>query len=325
MAILLELQARGELRAADLADRFEVSIRTIYRDLEGLAEGGVPLVATPGKGYRLMDGYFLPPLSFSSTEAGLLILGGEFIRDRVDPELRSSASDALDKLQGVLPSEHRATVKQWRNELAFPRARRIDDDHLGTLREAIENRRVVRLTYHAYRRPAAEQRDVEPISLIFMAESWHLAAYCRSRAAPRFFRLNRIDALHLLKERFAIDERHVTPPHHEEWRTGMPEARVRFDPQVERWVRERQLFTFVREEADLFGAVFVYSVHDEEALIAWLLGWGTRAELLDPPALRARLADQARAVWARHTDGGEEIGNTARSTDRMLSGALRHA
>ena len=100
MGILLELQARGELRAEDLAGTFEVSVRTIYRDVEALCETGVPVVATPGKGYRLMEGYFLPPLTFTADEAALLILGGELVRDRVDPLLRQAAEAALRKLAG---------------------------------------------------------------------------------------------------------------------------------------------------------------------------------------------------------------------------------
>src|SRR3954466_7431 len=81
MGILLELQARGELRAEDLAGTVEGSVRTIYRDVEALCETGVPVVATPGKGYRLLEGYFLPPLTFTADEAALLALRGEVGRD----------------------------------------------------------------------------------------------------------------------------------------------------------------------------------------------------------------------------------------------------
>src|SRR4051794_186348 len=116
VAILLELQARGGLRAEDLAKRFEVSVRTIYRDLDALAEGGVPLVATPGKGYRLVEGYFLPPLAFTANEAALLVLGGEFVRRRIDADLQGPAGDALRKLSAVLPAERRAEVDRWRHE-----------------------------------------------------------------------------------------------------------------------------------------------------------------------------------------------------------------
>jgi predicted DNA-binding transcriptional regulator YafY len=319
MAILLELQVRGRLRAADLADRFEVSIRTIYRDLEGLSEGGVPLIATPGQGYRLVEGYFLPPLSFSGPEAGLLVLGGEFVRDRVDPDLREAANNALHKLESVLPADQRERLEHWRGELLFPRSRRADNANLGAIRMAIEERRVLRLLYHAYRRPGPEQRDVEPVSLIFMADSWHLAAYCRARQAPRFFRLDRIDHLATLSERFTVGERHTVPPRNEDWRAEAPEVRVRFDPDIERWVRERQLFTFVREEAHLFGTVFVYALRDEDMLLSWLLGWGTRVEVLEPRDIRHSLAERAYAIWARHAGTGPF------DTDRALSGVGAHA
>src|SRR6476661_2832550 len=119
LGILLELQARGELRAEDLAGTFEVSVRTIYRDVEALCETGVPVVATPGKGYRLMEGYFLPPLSFTADEAALLLLGGELVRDRVDPLLRKAAEEALRKLAGVLPADRRAEIERRRQGLFF--------------------------------------------------------------------------------------------------------------------------------------------------------------------------------------------------------------
>ena len=318
MAILLELQARGELRAGDLAERFEVSVRTIYRDLDGLAQGGVPLLATPGKGYRLLDGYFLPPLSLTGSEAGVLVLGAEFVRDRVDPELGRAADDALRKLESILPAEQRLRVEHWRRELMFPRSRRTDQARLGPIRTAIEERRVLRLLYHAYRRPDPELRDVEPISLIFLAEAWHLAAYCRVRQAPRFFRLDRIDDLVVLNERFTQGERHALAgaPAPSAAQPGLlVEARVRFDPAVVRWVRERQPFMFVREEVDLAGPVFVYAVRDERALLGWLLGWGASVELLDPLGLRARLANEARAITRKH----------AGATDRMLSGGRAQA
>src|SRR4051812_25718583 len=157
MGILLELQARGELRAEDLAATFEVSVRTIYRDVEALCETGVPVVATPGKGYRLMDGYFLPPLSFTADEAALLILGGELVRDRVDPLLRQAAEEALRKLAGVLPPERRAAIEQRRQGLVFGSlAGPLDDRPFALARRAIEERRVVRLLYHALRRDQSE-------------------------------------------------------------------------------------------------------------------------------------------------------------------------
>jgi len=311
LGILLELQARGELRAEDLAATFEVSVRTIYRDVEALCETGVPVVATPGKGYRLMEGYFLPPLSFTADEAALLALGGELVRDRVDPLLRQAADEALRKLASVLPPERRAEVERRRQGLMFGSlARPATDRRLVLARRAIEERRVARLLYHARRREQPEPREVEPIRLLHLTDAWYLAGYCRLRQDSRLFRLDRVDRLELLDERFELGERHALTGTAARDVAGYPEARVRFDRSVLRWVRERQPFFLLREERSEDASqgsakrepVFVYALRDEAELLAWLLPWGQAVEVLSPPALRARLADEARAILERHAE-----------------------
>lgn len=301
MGILLELQARGALRAEDLATTFEVSVRTIYRDVEALCETGVPVVATPGKGYRLMEGYFLPPLSFTADEAALLVLGGELVRDRVDPLLRRAAEEALRKLAGVLPPERRAEMERRRQGLFFGSlATRADDRRLTLARRAIDERRVVRLLYHAFRREQPEPRDVEPVRLAHLGDAWYLAGYCRLRQGARIFRLDRVDRLELLDERFEPGARHAAALRPERPALAYPEARVRFDRTVLRWVRERQPYSLLREEQTSDGPVFVYALRDERELLAWLLPWGRAVEVLAPGELRAHLADEARAIAERH-------------------------
>jgi predicted DNA-binding transcriptional regulator YafY len=303
MGILLELQARRELRAEDLAATFEVSVRTIYRDVEALCETGVPIAATPGKGYRLLEGYFLPPLSFTADEAALLALGGELVRDRVDPLLRRSAEEALRKLAGVLPPERRADVERRRQGLLFASlARQSSDRRLELARQAIDERRVTRLLYHALRREQPEPRDVEPVRLVHFGDAWYLAGYCRLRHDVRLFRLDRIDRLELLGERFEHAARHDLTGSDEPDLAAYPEARVRFDRSVLRWVRERQPFFLLREERDGAGPLFVYALRDEHELLTWLLPWGRAVEVLEPASLRAHLAAEARAILARHAE-----------------------
>jgi predicted DNA-binding transcriptional regulator YafY len=306
MGILLELQAKTELRAEDLAATFEVSVRTIYRDVEALCETGVPVVATPGKGYRLMEGYFLPPLSFTADEAALLALGGELVRDRVDPLLRHAAEEALSKLASVLPPERRAEVERRRQGLMFGTfARATNDRRLVLARRAIEEQRVVRLLYHALRREQPEPRDVEPTHVVHLTDTWYLAGYCRLRQDARLFRLERVDRLEILEERFERGPRHESTRIIERDFSGFPEARIRFDRSVLRWVRERQPVLLLREEQsskDAEEPVFVYALRDELELLAWLLPWGRAVEVLAPDSLRARLADEAQAILARHAE-----------------------
>ena len=86
----------------------------------------------------------------------------------------------------------------------------------------------------------------------------------------------------------------------DELRASAPEARGRFDAVVERWVRERQLFTFLREELDSDGPIFVYAMRDEDDLVRWILSWGVSAEVLGPAALRARVRAEASKIARRH-------------------------
>jgi predicted DNA-binding transcriptional regulator YafY len=159
---------------------------------------------------------------------------------------------------------------------------------------------VVRLLYHAFRKSAPETRDIEPVQLLFMSERWHVGAYCRLRRDMRLFRLDRIDRFQVRSEQFTLAERHTMRTNYEEWKSSAAEARVRFHPTAERWVRERQPFTFLREEHDERGPIFVYGIRREDDLVRWLLAWGASAEVLSPPHLRARLAAEILAMFSQY-------------------------
>lgn len=240
LAILLAFQAQRELRAEDLAARFEVSVRTIYRDVQALTETGVPIAAMPGTGYRLLDGYFLPPLTFTADEAALLALGGGFVRDRVDPALSGAVQEALRKLISVLPADRRTAVSQWQEEMRFVSFRgHQDTGPLTALRTAIHERRVVHLLYQSRGSDASQWRAVEAISLLHTHTAWCLVAYCRLRQAPRIFRLDRIDQAEPLGERFEMNARHQIGPFIGQDLERHAEARVQVDQSAERWVREQ--------------------------------------------------------------------------------------
>src|SRR5215469_116526 len=119
LAIVLELQGKKRQRAEDLAASFEVSTRTIYRDVQALGEAGVPMVAIPGRGYSLIEGYFLPPLSFTTDEATMLLLGTDFMAQNFDAQYRAAAQSAHRKVAGVLPDRLRVEVHSLQNSIHF--------------------------------------------------------------------------------------------------------------------------------------------------------------------------------------------------------------
>jgi predicted DNA-binding transcriptional regulator YafY len=294
LAIVLELQVRGNVRAEDLARVFEVSKRTIYRDITALSEAKVPIIASPGTGYRLMDGYFLPPLSFTPDEAAMLVLGTQAVRFAVDAVYREAAKGALRKLEAVLPPESRTRVQELYESMRIFSgwASPADVDKLAALRDAILDRRVVFLRYHSPRHTAPEDRDIEPYSLAYYRNVWHLTAYCRLRMDVREFRLDRIDELEVREEQFVRDPAVVERPQRDPSRRTLV-VRVRFDERMVRWVREERHWGFREEQP---GGVMVFAVERVGDIAPWLLRWGATAEVLEPESVREAVAEQARLI-----------------------------
>ncbi len=248
LAIVLELQGKGRQRAEDLAETFETSKRTIYRDIQALGQAGVPLVSVPGRGYALMKGYFLPPLSFTTDEATMLLLGSDFMAQNFDAQYRAAAQSASRKIEGVLPEKLRDEVHYLQGSIRFISRDTLEHspkaEMLQQLRRAIIERTTVRFHYHARYtedgKPAHTTREADPYGLIHLHGTWNLVAYCHLRQDIRNFRLDRMDNLELLAKifsrpaNFGMQERPI------ESRPIL--VRVLFDKDVARWV-ENPLLT----------------------------------------------------------------------------------
>jgi predicted DNA-binding transcriptional regulator YafY len=287
-AILLVLQDRRKVRAQDLARKFEVSERTIYRDMLALSEGGVPIAAIPNVGYELLEGFSLPPLLFNKDEAQALFLAGKLFVASADGRLPDAAKSALAKVRVVLPTPLRDELTQLAGGLHFSRpAQRfdLDEPRLNELSRAVRERRVVWLRYHALNTNDVAEREIEPLGLAWYNGAWYVEAYCRLRQGNRNFRLNRMDDMRILDERFT--PRHV--PHPASRRIT---ARVRVSHTAARWVRERQHYGFTGEIEDADGVVMTFEVDALDELKSWILMWGAQVEPLDPPALRVLIRDE---------------------------------
>ena len=294
--ITTRLQARGHLRAADLADIFEVSTRTIYRDIAALSESGVPIVSLPGRGYSLVDGYFLPPLILSTREATALLLGARLLAGQASAETASAAEEAVTKLLAVISEDSRRELRELDDvlDLAPPpdlRARLdVGDLKVRALWQAILERRVTTLRYFGRNRGQETVRQIEPLRLGYADGAWYLTAYCRVRQEERAFRLDRIESLHVETARF-----HPRPPVPRREDPAI-DVLVRFRGDISRWVRERQHWSFVAEEGTCDEVLARYRLSDLDEIAPWLLGWGTAAEVIAPRELRERIRQEARSL-----------------------------
>ena len=191
---MLELQGNGGRRAEDLAATFETSVRTIYRDMQALSEAGVPVVATPGVGYALMEGYFLPPLTFTADEATVLLLGGDVVGRYFDMGYRTVAETATRKIAAVLPEKLRDAVRERSDRLRFvvPDAPSPTvEETLRVLRRAVLEEIGVSFQYYGRRGEheggSPTERVVNPHALMLVGRVWFLAAHDHLRGAVRHF------------------------------------------------------------------------------------------------------------------------------------------
>jgi len=298
LAIVLELQRAGKRRAEDLAATFETSKRTIYRDMEALSEAGVPVVAVPGQGYALMAGYFLPPLSFRTDEATMLLLGSDLMAQQFDAQYRAAAQSAAAKIEGVLPEKLRAEVRGLRERIRFfAPGDPAEKETLLHLRRALLDRTTVRFRYTA-RNPSEREpppyREVDPYGLVHASGEWLMSGYDHLRRDLRTFRLDRIEDLTSLERRFERPAAFAMRRPTEEERAIV--VRALFDTETARWVRESRSFYTVAEEETADGLLVTLTVRRETDVLQWLLGWGSHVQVREPESLRALIAAEAAAM-----------------------------
>lgn len=209
---------RVPVTAAQLAQQLQVSERTIYRDIQTLAELGAPLQGEAGVGYLLRRGAFLPPLMFDADELEALVLGARWVRRQGDASLAEAASRALAKIATATPSDLRDSMAE--TSLWVPLGRRADmpdaeasataaqaDRFVQPVREAIRHERRLTLSYQDEQGSASE-RTVWPFALAYFEGKRLLAAWCELRGDYRHFRIDRIAGVLATGERYAT-RRHV--------------------------------------------------------------------------------------------------------------------
>jgi predicted DNA-binding transcriptional regulator YafY len=184
-----------------LAERLEVSLRTVYRDVADLQAQGVPIEGEAGVGYRMRAGFDLPPLMFTTDEAKALVACVRLAQPRLDAALAEAAEGALSKVLAVLPTGARAAAESLAVYAPYYEVAPQVRAHLESLRTATEARRKVRLKYLDLKDVASE-RTVRPLGSFYWGAVWTLAAWCETREDFRSFRVDRIERLEPLDERF---------------------------------------------------------------------------------------------------------------------------
>jgi predicted DNA-binding transcriptional regulator YafY len=199
--IIQLIRGRRLTTAAYLAQRLEVSERTIYRDVADLQLQGVPIEGEAGVGYRLGAGFDLPPMMFTNDEAKALVASVRMAQAWLDPALAHSAEDALGKILAVLPTEARVAAEALAVYAPLGGLSEAAQTMLQTLREAAQERRKVFINYRDLN-DNLSQRTVRPLGCFYWGKVWTLAAWCEERSDFRSFRIDRVTYVRRMEERF---------------------------------------------------------------------------------------------------------------------------
>jgi predicted DNA-binding transcriptional regulator YafY len=195
------IRGRRLTTAGLLAQRLEVSLRTVYRDVADLQHQGVPIEGEAGVGYRMRAGFDLPPLMFSTDEARALVAAIRLTQPRLDGALARGAEAALHKIMAVLPAATRVAAESLSLYAPPVGPDEATLARLALVREATEARCKLRISYRDLK-DATSERTLWPLGCFFWGQVWTLAAWCETRQDFRSFRVDRIEALTVLDERF---------------------------------------------------------------------------------------------------------------------------
>ncbi len=203
--IVTLLQSRKYVTGEQIAQKFDMSIRTVYRDIKAIGEAGIPVSFNPNKGYFIVPGHFTPPVSFTREEANALVLSQTLLSGFGDVGIQMHFDSALTKIKSVLKQVDKEKVSMLDHSLKLQLPLRLSTEvnYLSTIQVAIAEQKQVIIDYENLKAEVST-RTLEPIGIVFYAFAWHLIAYCHLRKDYRDFKLSRIAHLQLTHEDFSV-------------------------------------------------------------------------------------------------------------------------
>jgi predicted DNA-binding transcriptional regulator YafY len=309
-AILIQLQTKRIVKAEEIADRFEISLRTVYRDVKALMEAGVPIGSEAGKGYFIVDGYHLPPVMFTQDEASAMMMAGKLVEKLTDQSVRTAFDNALHKIKAVLNEAQKDYLNGLQDniEVMMPRVSLpANSGHfLTAIQKAVSTKTIIRLDYYSNNQGELTIREVEPIGLFYYSSGWHLIAWCRLRNGYRDFRSDRIKDLHETGQIF--EARNISTL--QEYFNSITHANrevqrvsVLFDKKEASFVtNSKHYFGFVSEEILDDRVRMHFLVGHLPSLGRWLLSYAKGIEIESPDELKhvmRNLVEELQAIYLK--------------------------
>ncbi len=292
-SLLIQLQSKRIVRSHEIAERFEVSLRTVYRDMRSLELAGVPIIGEAGVGYSIVQGYRLPPVQFTREEAMAFLTAEKLVDQWTDPMTRASYQDALYKIKSVLRTSDKEVLDDLSSRIAVVQSPYLPKDRpqnlpIETILHCIAEKKVMQLAYQSATAPEITQRDVEPVGIYSSGSFWYLIAYCRLREGYRNFRTDRVHSLEVLAQRFFTQHPELQSfiEHTRQERT-LQKAVILFDKSAVRFLGEQHYYCGFVSQADAGEQIEMTFLTDSlNGLAHWFLHVSEVADIVEPEELR---------------------------------------
>lgn len=291
LAITLELMAKKRVRASDLAARFEVSTRTIYREIELINQAGIPVVSYTGAdgGFELMDGFFLTKQQFTVQDFSVIyqLLQG----------MEGAVGDKFTLLKDKLGSLHpKLSSSEAAHDLLLDASTsQADKAVVRDIYYAIQQKRMIAFTYQNAA-GAITERQLEPYRLLWERGVWYVEGYCLTRSASRLFRISRMKALQVSDELFQPRAVYTADEEEQDKPLGIY-AHLRFDKSAEPRVSE-QFADQCSYEGDYIDVQTVF--YSEDYALSVVLSYGAKVVVLSPPELKEALLGKLQEIQGRY-------------------------
>ncbi|HLV61953.1 MAG TPA: YafY family protein [Galbibacter sp.] len=305
VSIHIQLQSKKIVRAQDLADRFQVSLRTIYRDIRTLESSGVPIVSEPGVGYSIMEGYRLPPVMFTREEAGSFVAAEKLMDQFTDDTLGAYFKSAMYKIKSVLRGGERDWIDAIESKVSINQTRDLFNkdipDALEIIFESIAENTQLFLIYQSLEADNPSERNIEPVGLFHEHNYWYLMAYCHLRKNYRQFRTDRMRLIKRTTTPFLYQHGSI-----EDYRLERPEKEktkivILVDKRVARYMKSNANYHGLLQEApkgDKVEMTFMTS-NIENDFARWYLMFAEYATIVEPESLRERVREILSNVSSR--------------------------
>lgn len=296
-AILIQLQSRRVVKAQDIAERFGISLRTVYRDVRTLEEAGIPVIGEAGVGYSIMDGYRLPPVMFTREEATAFLTAEKLIEKLTDTSTEESYKSAMYKIRSVLRSTEKDMLEHIDNQIVVMKSHGRSStkplvNPLQMLLTSISEKRVLHIRYFASHSQQHTERQVEPVGIFFVGGYWHLLAFCRLRNDYRDFRVDRMSGVTPTQDLF--HKQHPTlRAYLEEMTTREKDLQtviIRVDKSIMKYMGEQKFYNGFVAEKEVAGNMMEMTFLSEslEGFLRWYMMFPDKADIVSPVALRQK-------------------------------------